>query len=133
MIQLITNNKEYKNIENKNYTISEFNSFSSFKNNILNIIDLNYNEIWKNENASYDYVNIYKDLGTIGDAIEESNSNVLVILPSDLTFYYNHGYNGKYVNSIELKNFNFLNDLRSVIKDELKIKYGRMKQKLILR
>lgn len=130
MIQLITSNEEYKNVENKNYTISELNSFSSFKNNILNIIDLNYNKIWKNDNASYNYVNIYKDLGTIGSVIKESNSNALIILPSNLTFYYKQVYSGKYENSIELKDFNFLDVLSKIIEDKVKVIYGKNKTKV---
>lgn len=48
----------------------------------INMIDLSYENIWKNSKGDYQTINCIKDLIHLGDMIKKrSNSYIVIILP----------------------------------------------------
>ena len=109
MIQIISNNEIYEKFDKSIYCISKISEFQAFDNFKLNIIDLNYVEIWKNKKNDTLGVNDALDLISLKKAIiETDNSEVIIIFPQNLEYKYNWGYDGRniltYTKSQKIKN-----------------------------
>lgn len=106
MIQIITssNEKQKKYSDNKKYIVSDFESPKSFDQYDVNIIDLSFDILWRNNNENMNSVNMIKDLVHYKKIIETTKSSkVLILFPQNIKFrsYY---YNEKYHKSEDLKN-----------------------------
>lgn len=107
-IQIINNEK---NNPLPNITFNKFDSPQSFDDYDINIIDISRPSTWYYYGSSPVRLNIEKDILSIADMIEVSSSNILLLLPQNVTYYYNYGkptYSPhaieKYQSKTELKN-----------------------------
>lgn len=106
MIQIITSSyeKQKKYSDNKKYIISDFESPKSFDQYDVNIIDLSFDILWRNNNDNMNTINMIKDLVHYKKIIETAQSSkVLILFPQNIKFrsYY---YGEKYHKSEDLKN-----------------------------
>ena len=104
MVQVISYDVENWNIDDKDYIVRELNNPRSFDEFDINVVDLRDDRIWICEEYSVtDAINIYSDLENIETIIKNSQkSNVVVILPQDITFKYS--WDGEcYENSIQFR------------------------------
>ena len=134
MIQIISNNALYEKFDKNIYCISKINEFKDFDNFNLNVIDLNYQDIWKNNKSNTTDINNLFDLLSLKSAISENEKSEIVILfPQNLIYEYNKVYQErdiyKYEGKENLKNIilNFrsiiCNSLVSI--DSIEIFYGK--------
>lgn len=73
----------------------EYNYFSNFKSLDLfdvNIIDLQNEEIWKNNSSDLNDVNLTMDFKSLTPLINDSSSMIIVALPLNYKFKYGAGY-----------------------------------------
>lgn len=106
-IQIIGYNK--RTLEGKSgdkVTSNSFESPLSFDEFDFNIIDMSDKGIWRNNRASLESINSYKDLKHLKEMIENSEkSKIIIIYPQECSFNYDYiTYNQNYNNSIDLKN-----------------------------
>ena len=104
MVQVISYDVENWNIDDKDYIVRELNNPRSFDEFDINVVDLRDDRIWICEEYNVtDAINIYSDLENIETIIKNSQkSNVVVILPQDITFKYS--WDGEfYRNSIQFR------------------------------
>lgn len=104
MVQVISYDVENWNIDDKDYIVRELNNPRSFDEFDINVVDLRDDRIWICEEYNVtDAINIYSDLENIETIIKNSQkSNVVVILPQDITFKYS--WDGEcYGNSIQFR------------------------------
>lgn len=108
-IQIINNWKSNQPIQN--VTFNKFDSPQSFDDYDINIIDISCPTIWCYEYNIPTKLNIEKDILSIAEMIKVSSSNILILLPQNVTYNYNYGrplYNPqvteRYQSQIELKN-----------------------------
>lgn len=108
MIQIITGSYETKNkyIRNKKYTVSDFESPKSFDKFSINIIDLSFERLWRNnESSNMNTVSLVNDLKHYKKMIETArNSKIIVIFPQNIKFKSFRDGKGGYYNSEDLKN-----------------------------
>lgn len=86
MIQLITNEVDAKKYNEKNIDTNKLDSFNTFDEYDLNIIDLSYSYIWRNVHGRTSEINIEKDFLSLAEEIFTSNQNILIILPQNIDF-----------------------------------------------
>ena len=106
-IQLITNNPD---LYEYNFTkISSINEPSAFDMFDINILDLSYKDIWKNNGGVINTINIIEDFDSIQRIIESSQqSYIIIVLPQNIRYIYQsyreHGRvlykNGKQIKDI---------------------------------
>lgn len=115
MIQIITSSYEIqkKYSDNKKYIVSDFESPKSFDQYDINIIDLSFATLWRNNNDNMNNINMIKDLMHYKKIIETAQSSkILVIFPQNIKFrsYY---YGDEYHKIEDLKNL--LNLVREIV------------------
>ena len=108
MIQIISNDtSKYKDYSKKIFTISEIDSFQSFDNYDITVIDISGEGLWYNKENSFKCINKYRDFLSINAAIEKSkNSKIIILFPQNINFYYYYTYeiNRKtYIKNIKIK------------------------------
>ena len=108
MIQIITKNAYmYKDkFTNKEIVISNFSEYKSFDLYDINIINLTSNDLWESNSSKGEYLNDKSDLSTIKNAINTSNTKVLIVFPQNHYFRYDY--------SIYSKKFNKEQQLKSI-------------------
>lgn len=109
MIQVISYDVKNWSIDDKEYIIRELNNPKSFDEFDINVIDLRDEKIWTcQEYSVINSINMYSDLKNIDTIISNcQKSNVVVILPQDITFKYywnidDYRYFTKLRNGLEL-------------------------------
>lgn len=106
-IQIITHDgNEWEYIGINNVIVSKLKSPMAFDDFGINIIDLNDENIWRNEQDGYKSVESLNDFHTIKRIIKGSlKSKIIIVLPGDIRFENNYieAY-GDYNNFEELKN-----------------------------
>ncbi len=118
MIQLLTYNGSNDELEGDDILVNKIHDARSLDDYSINVINLNDELIWKNNGTSNNVINSIKDLKSLGVMIDSSDkSNIVIILPQNITFKYYWGYNGKgnneYLRQCELK------DMISTMKNEI--------------
>ena len=108
MIQIITKNAYmYKGkFTNEEIVISNFSEYKSFDLYDINIINLTSNDLWESNSSKGEYLNDKSDLSTIKNAINTSNTKVLIVFPQNHYFRYDY--------SIYSKKFNKEQQLKSI-------------------
>lgn len=107
-IQIINNEK---NNPISNITFNKFHSPQSFDDFDINIIDISNPSVWYYNGSTPAKLNIEKDILSIADMIKVSSSNILLLLPQNVTYRYNYGKSSyssqtseRYQSQTELKN-----------------------------
>ena len=122
MIQLLNHSGNECCLKGKNIIIRRFHDAQSFDEFDINIIDLRDNGIWRNYYNTNSAVDILKDFESLSIIIGSRNrSQVVILLPQNLTFYYSKNYKGEYDHVCELK------DMISSLKNILKSLYAPIK------
>lgn len=106
MIQIITgNNQVINSFKNDNkYTISDFRNPKAFDDFKLNVLDLGFDELWRNKGNSYGTITMLKDLKHYTNIISNSDkAKILVIMPQNINYKYCFT-GGKYIYQENLKN-----------------------------
>lgn len=106
MIQIITKNAYmYKDkFTNKEIVISNFSEYKSFDLYDINIINLTSNDLWESNSSKGEYLNDKSDLSTIKNAINTSNTKVLIVFPQNHYFRYDYSiYSRKFNKEQQLK------------------------------
>lgn len=106
MIQIITKNEYmYKDkFTNKEIVISSFSEYKSFDLYDINIINLASNNLWESNSSRAEYLNDKSDLSTIKNAINTSNTKVLIFFPQNHYFRYDYSiYSNMFNNGQQLK------------------------------
>lgn len=108
MIQIITYDvRKYREYSDKVYKISSLWEIQALDDFDICIIDLNNENLWKNEGTDTKSINNENDLRTIKSAIINSQkANILIAFPQNKNFeyYYTYVSNGKaYTKSSKLK------------------------------
>lgn len=100
MIQIITKNAYmYKDkFTNKEIVISNFSEYKSFDLYDINIINLTSNDLWESNSSKGEYLNDKSDLSTIKNAINTSNTKVLIVFPQNHYFRYDYSFYSKKFN-----------------------------------
>lgn len=108
-IQIISNNINFKriylnDIQKNNFEINKLSEPKAFDEFDVNIIDLNYEEIWRYNGDKSNSINCISDLKHFKRIIEGmSNSVVLVLFPQNISYEYYY-YNREYHECKSLKN-----------------------------
>lgn len=120
MIQIINANYWMNNKlkDNSKYVLSNFNTYKSFDMYDVNIINLNNSNIWKCSLSSPKSINDSNDLNPIIDSIMTSKSNIIVLFPQNIDFYYYYNrIKDSYDYSTEIKNL--LNIVEKVVQENI--------------
>ncbi len=134
MIQIISNDtSKYKDYSKKIFTISEIDSFQSFDNYDITVIDISGEGLWYNKENSFKCINKYRDFLSINAAIEKSkNSKIIILFPQNINFYYYYTYeiNRKtYIKNIKIKDmkYDFIGIINSnlISMNQVRIDFGR--------
>jgi len=90
------------------FVVSKISAPKSLDEFDINIIDLTSESLWEYNGNAANSINDIQDIVNLNVMLSGTQSSkMLIILPRDLTCYYNYGWNGRstaYNNSIELKN-----------------------------
>lgn len=124
-IQLLCskNKDEFRNNEIEINKLWKPFSFDSFD---INIIDLNDEFLWKSQSYT-NFINWIKEFEILFSNINSTKKKVIIILPQNLIYEYNHISGGTYRDSDELKNL--INEY--IIQKNLKTLYGDIDLKFI--
>lgn len=94
MIQLLTYNGSNDEFEGDDILVNKIHDARSLDDYSINVINLNDELIWENNGTSNNVINSIKDLKSLGVMIDSSDkSNIVIILPQNITFKYYWGYN----------------------------------------
>ena len=105
MIQLLTYNGSNDELEGDDILVNKIHDARSLDDYSINVINLNDELIWKNNGTSNNVINSIKDLKSLGVMIDSSDkSNIVIILPQNITFKYYWGYNGKGIERYDFYN-----------------------------
>ena len=85
-IQLIT---ERKNIDSDRITVSTFNKPMAFDSFDTTVIDLSYDDIWRNDEDKIISCNYFNDLYSLNKIIDSSKNTIIIVLPQNEWFKYN--------------------------------------------
>lgn len=103
-IQVIsTKKKETKEEKGYGIVFSEINNPRTFDAFDINIIDLQNDNIWQNEQSSYDRVDHTDDFVTLQELIERSNKSKTIICFPKNYIYCSHYMCDRYFNKVYLK------------------------------
>lgn len=88
-IQMITYSGNDEKYLGKSMTVNNFHDVQSLDSFDINIIDLNNEQIWKNERDSNESVNIINEFKSLSIMINQrKKSKIIVILPQNCVFKY---------------------------------------------
>lgn len=109
MIQLINYNGFKENISGNLIEVNSIGSPESLDEFEINIIDLNDNQIWRNDEDGTRTINCIIDFINLGEMISRiNNTKIIIVLPQNQKFLCNMGYCSNdtydYTQYIELKN-----------------------------
>lgn len=104
-IQMITYSGNDEKYLGKSMTVNNFHDVQSLDSFDINIIDLNNEQIWKNERDSNESVNIINEFKSLSIMINQrKKSKIIVILPQNCVFkYYKKSNSNSYYRQCELK------------------------------
>lgn len=123
MIQIISYDEKLKNIlsKNKDIKLTTFENYQSFDMYDINIINLNCDSIWKCNDYNVSYLNGRDDLIPLKQSLKSCSTRVIIVMPTNYTFYYKKIYDGSFKNSKKLKNLSSIITklLRDYIYDEM--------------
>lgn len=119
------------NCEITNSKIESPLSFDAFD---LNVVDMQDEDIWKNDDNSQSSLNIIKELKDIGEIIRNTQKSTnIVLFPQNVKFKYHKALSGGYYREEEIKNmlYNMIHNFFSKIlnHDDYKIIYERTETK----
>lgn len=115
IIQLLNHSGSECCLKGKNILVKRFHDAQSFDEFDINIIDLRDNGIWRNYYNATSAIDILKDFESLSIIIGSRNqSQVVILLPQNLTFYYSKKYNGGYDHACELKDM--ISSLKNILK-----------------
>ena len=109
MVQLLTYDGSKGLFGGYDVFVNKIHDAGAFDDYSINVINLNEKFIWKNKENRNNKINIINDFNSLRIMMDYSDkSNVVIILPQNLTFNYNWGINirgnEEYRSQCELKN-----------------------------
>ncbi len=109
MIQIIAYDiDKYKEYSEEKYKLSKLGEIQALDDFELCVIDLSDEYIWRYKEDNPISINYCRDLLTLKEAIiNRKKSKILIVLPQNVTFYYNYNYHYnsgyKFDSSIQIK------------------------------
>lgn len=109
MIQIIAyDTDKYKEYSEEKYKLSKLGEIQALDDFELCVIDLSDEYIWRYKEDNPISINYCRDLLTLKEAIiNRKKSKILIVLPQNVTFYYNYNYHYnsgyKFDSSIQIK------------------------------
>ena len=103
MIQMLTYDGETDNFSDENIIIHKFHDAQSLDEFEVNIINLNDQCIWRNNEKNKVKINIIDDIKSLSVMIQHcKNTKILILYPQNIVYRYNY-YNGEYHEFSDIK------------------------------
>lgn len=118
MIQILTNSTNMGT--SKEIEVSRFSEPKAFDDFDINIIDLSFSELWRNQSYRLENTNLVllNDLKVYNSIISNSKKSVIIVVfPQNINYQYNLDVKNRYTEKTEIKNI--LEKVKKLIRENI--------------